>query len=63
MTTKTYTFETRKLSPKNIVKYPNFLSIGKRALNQNIMNLRRVKIFFSFYLNLRFVIKSPMAFE
>ena len=30
---------------KNIVKYPNQLSSGMQALKQNIMNLRRLKIF------------------
>ena len=31
--------------PKNNVKYLHFLSSGKQALNQNIMNLERLNIF------------------
>ena len=45
---------------KNIVNYLDLLSSAKRALKQNIMNLRGLKMFSKFYLNLRFLIKSSM---
>ena len=45
MTAETFTFETRKLLPKNIVKFHHLLSSEKRALKQSIMNLGTLKIF------------------
>ena len=55
MLTETLTFETRN--------YPHLLSSGKKALKQNVMNLRKSKIFLEFYLNLCFLTKPSMNIE
>ena len=44
LATKKFTLETRQLPPKKYRKYCRLLSSGKRAIKQNIMNLKRLKI-------------------
>ena len=45
MTTEFFVLESRNWSPKNNVKYANLMSTVKRALNENVMNLRKLKFF------------------
>ena len=63
MKTETFIFETKKFCLKNIINYPPLLSSEKVALKQNIMNLRKLKTFLYFYLNLCFLVKSSMDIE
>ena len=47
----------------NILIYYLVENGGKRTLKQNIMNLRRLRIFVCFYLSLCFLIKPSMDIE
>ena len=61
MATETFTFETRKLSPKNIVKYPHLLSSGKRGktnFKAKYNELKKIENFRMFLLKLVFSDKT-----